>query len=106
MPIFSKTVYDRKILRDMGLEETALQGGVDRTSFATLPNPTDRNFLLHAVEIGALPAEKTANDQVIVTDNEITVQTEWLSQEHCQAWVDMRSQARIPSLISCDMIIT
>lgn len=106
MPIFSRTVYNRQILRDVGLEEITLQGGLDRTFFATFPNPADRNFLLHAVEIGALPAEKTANDQVIVTDTEITVQIEWLSQEHCQAWADMRKNVIHPFVISSEMVVS
>jgi hypothetical protein len=107
MPIICRSVYDRKIMQDLQQEEIfSDQIFDDRTNFAHIPNSLDRIFLINAVAVGALPPQKTAHDQLTFTATEIILATEWLDQEQCQAWVDLRNQAEFAALISCEMIVS
>lgn len=107
MPITCRSVFDRKIMQDLQQEEIFTdQIFDDRTNFAHIPNPSQREFLINAVSAGAFPAQKTANDQLTISDTEIILVTEWLDQEQCQAWVDLRNQAEFAALINCEMIVS
>jgi hypothetical protein len=107
MPIICRSVFDRKIMQDLQQEEMFVdQIFDDRTNFSYLVNTENRKFLINAVLVGAFPKQKTANDTITITDTEIIMTTEWLNQDHCQAWVDMRNQSAFPGLISCQLIVS
>lgn len=106
MTIISRSVYDRKVVKDLNMEDAFSDNLFsDRTNFNQFPNALDRNFMLNAVAAGVIPAQRTENDRIIFTDTQITVEIEWLDETYCQAWVDMRRQA-LPIIISCDMVKT
>lgn len=107
MTIISRATYDRQVVKDLNMEDVFGDNVFsDRANFSGFPNSPDKDFLLNAVSIGALPAQKTSNDRVIFTDTDIIVEVEWLDQEQCQAWVNMRNRAPLPMLRGYEMVIS
>lgn len=104
MTILFRVEYDRTVMDSIGFvfKDEWLD---NRTTFAQFPNLADREYLIEAVAMGALPAQRTSFDTLTIDDQKITVQIEWSNLEKAQEWAAKKLEAAVPGVLSSEVVV-